>query len=137
MKKIIAAICTVAAMSACSTGQQAQTIDALNGEWNIVKIEGKSLTAIFSEDLDTPFIGFDTATKRVYGSTGCNRLTGALNTDGQAAKLDFSMMGLTRKMCKDMQLEQQVLSVLEKVKGCSIKKSGTLFFKDADGNIVR
>lgn len=136
MKRIIAAICTAAALSACSTGQQAQTIEALNGEWNIVKMDGKSVTISSPEDLDTPFIGFDTATKRVYGSTSCNRLTGQLNADAKTGKMDFGPMACTRKMCKDIQLEQKVLEVLGRVKTYSIKKSETLVFSDADGKTI-
>lgn len=135
MKKVLAAICATAAMTACSTSRQTMTTESLNGEWNIMTINGKEVKT--DNGNDAPFIGFNTAENLIYGSTGCNRLTGGLSADDAAkGTIDLSRMGSTRMMCPDMQTEQQVLGALGTVKTFSIGKDGTLKFADEGGTTV-
>ena len=42
------------------------------GEWSIVNADG--FNAADEETLDTPFLGFNLADRRLYGSTGCNNV---------------------------------------------------------------
>lgn len=134
MKKVFAAICAAAAMTACGTGNKTVSGGDLNGEWSIVSIKGQSVAA--SEGQDSPFIGFDTGGQLVYGSTGCNRLTGTLNADTAKGTIDFGSLGSTRMMCPDMQTERQVLDALGSVKTYRLQKDGSMQLNDTDGKTV-
>ncbi len=123
-----------ALLTACGTGKNASSLYSLNGEWNIVKVEGKSVKA--SDEGEKPFLGINIQDKTVYGFTGCNRLTGALGIDEKTKALDFGATGSTRMMCADMTNEQMVLEGLGKVKGFKAGKEGTLNLTDADGKTV-
>ena len=105
MKKVLLSICMVSAvfaMSSCGSTKEAASLSSLNGEWNIIEVNGSAIVP--AENQELPFIGFDTATGKVYGNSGCNRL------------------GSTRMACPDMTTEQNVLNALGQVK--SYKKLG-------------
>lgn len=86
-----------ALLASCATSNKIKSISALAGEWNITEVEGKAISASDSEN--PPFIGFDTNENRIYGSTGCNRMTGALNANVETGKIDFGAVASTRMMC--------------------------------------
>lgn len=137
MKKlffIVSLTLTAFLLAACGNGQKIASIDSLAGEWSIIKIDGEDVT--LSDGQEEPFIGFDTNEKRVYGSAGCNLLTGSLDADAKSETIDFSSLGSTRMMCPDMQLEEQVLNGLAKVKKFKMLKSGEIELKGADGKTV-
>lgn len=134
MKKVLFAICMTAFLASCATSGKIRSISALTGEWNITEVEGKAVGA--GNDGNAPFIGFDTKENRVYGSTGCNRLTGALNANVETGTIDFGALGSTRMMCADMKTEQAVLGALGKVSTFSMQKKGVLEFKDSTGKTV-
>lgn len=134
MKKTFFAICMTAFLASCATSNKIKSISALAGEWNITEVEGKAVSV--SNNDNAPFIGFDTNENRVYGSTGCNLLTGALNANVETGKIDFSALGSTRMMCEDMNTEQAVLGALGKVSTFSMQKKGVLEFKDNSGKTV-
>ena len=121
-------------MASCASVKKTASLDAINGEWNIVKINGKDITAT---PLDSrAFIGFDVAAKRVYGCAGCNRMTGALQADAATGALTFDdKMAMTRMMCHNMDVEQQVVESMSKVATYQTTKSG-LQLKDKEGNVV-
>ena len=130
----MAAICAAATMMACAGGKQTIDPAQLNGEWNIENVKGEKVTAE-----ETPFLGFDVKEQRVYGSTGCNQLTGSLPVDSLAqGVIDFGAMGSTRKMCQDMKAEQAILGALATVEGFSFDKEGKLVLTDGEGkNVMR
>ncbi|MDO4310931.1 MAG: META domain-containing protein [Prevotella sp.] len=134
MKKIMVFVCAVAALASCGTGQKAVSLSDLNGEWNVVKINGTDVTA--SDGQDAPFIGIDADKKRVYGSTSCNRLTGAFDADPVKGTIDLGKMGSTRMMCPDMAIEDKLLGAFGEVKSFSLKKGSTLMLNNADGKAV-
>lgn len=134
MKKILASICVAAAVASCGTSEKVTSLSALNGEWRIVKINGKSVKA--TEGETAPFIGFNSTDKRIYGSTGCNRLTGRLNADAETGSIDFGATGSTRMMCHDMETEQQVLDALKDIKAFSMKGGSTLVLSGDGGKAV-
>lgn len=122
-------------MTACSTGEKVTSLSALDGEWRIVKINGKSVKT--PEGETEPFLGFNSADKRIYGSTGCNRLTGGLNADGQTGTIDFGATGCTRMMCHDMETEQQVLDALKDIRTFGVKGGSTLVMSgDGDKTVM-
>lgn len=135
MKKMLATICVAtAALVSCTTSQNATSLDSLGGEWNIIKVDGKEIKA--SDGQEMPFIGFNINEKQVYGYTGCNRLTGALNADPNSGKIDFGNTGSTRMMCHDMETENLVLGAIGKVKTYKVDKSGKLTLCDESGKAV-
>ena len=132
-KNIFYAAMAATLLASCSTAEKTTSLATLNGEWNIEKIEGKSIDKSLNES--EAFLGFDTAKKSVYGSTGCNRLTGSFDIDANNV-LDLSKMGSTRMMCKDMTTETMVLEALQKVKTFKVDKKGNLLLTNEKGNAV-
>ena len=61
-------------LSSCKTARDMVSENDICGEWNVVEIQGEPVRA-----QSTPFIGFDTKKGRVYGYSGCNRITGSLD----------------------------------------------------------
>lgn len=110
----------VLTLFSCRSTKEVASLPSLNGEWNIVEINGTAVT--LSPGQNTPTIGFDTTTGKVYGYGGCNRLMGSFDVNAKAGTIDLGQLGSTRMMCPDMTLEQNVLSALAQVKG--YKKMG-------------
>lgn len=105
----------VLSLACCGTGSRTLSSAVLDGEWTIVQVDGRAVDAggAFIE----PFLGFDTAEKRVYGSAGCNRLSGSFETDSLGTgSLDLGGIASTRMLCPDMALEDSVLDALARVK---------------------
>ncbi len=124
MKKVFAFICmtgALVALSSCGTAKDAVTLSSINGEWNIIEINGAAVVPAPNQDF--PFIGFDTSAGKVYGNSGCNRMTGAFDVNAKPGTIDLGTMASTRRACPDMTLEQNVLSALGKVK--KYKKLGS------------
>lgn len=118
MKKVFVSICLAGimlAMFSCRSSKEAASLSSMNGEWNIIEINGSAVVPGQGQQL--PFIGFDTATGKVYGYSGCNRLMGSFDVNAKAGTIDLGALGSTRMMCPDMTLEQNVLSTLGQVKG--------------------
>lgn len=135
MKKILTILCTAALVASCATSRQATGLTALQGEWQVSEIEGQPVAT--AEGQDTPFIGFNVSEKLVYGSTGCNRLTGTLNADAEKGSIDFSALGMTRMMCPDMTLEGKMTATLAKVRTYKMSKKGQqLQLRDEAGQTV-
>ena len=91
MKKVIVSLCmagALIALSSCRSSKDAATLSSINGEWNIIEINGAAVVPAPNQEF--PFIGFDTNTGKVFAST--------------------------RMACPDMTLEQNVLSALGQVK---------------------
>ena len=128
MKKVIlSAVMTAALVSSC--GNVAKTVN-LAGEWNIVSVEGQQVAS--EKD---PFLGFDMEDGRLYGNAGCNAIMAQVAVDSMKNTLELSQVGATRRMCRDMKLEQQVLAGLEKVAGYQASASG-VELTDANGKVV-
>lgn len=121
-----------ALLTACSTTGKMASLEAMSGEWNIEKIDGKQLE---NKGETAPFIGFNAHTNQIFGSTSCNRLTGEISADPKTGTIDLSRMGMTRMMCADMTTETAVLDALSRVKKFKIDKS-TLLLTDENGKAV-
>lgn len=109
--------------------QKAVSIADLAGEWEIVEVDNKPVSAE-----ETPFLGFNVAEKQLYGNAGCNSLMGNLETDeNQPDGLSFGALGSTKRMCADMAAEDAVLQALGAVKGFALDGEN-LVLKGADGS---
>lgn len=114
MKKLVwnvMAVCAGAWMVSCGSGKNMLSVSSLDGEWTITAVDGEKI----STDR-MPFIGFDVDQKRIYGNSGCNRMTGSFEADSlNPGALKLGRIGSTRMMCPDMKTEQMVLGALGKV----------------------
>lgn len=117
------------ALSSCGTQKSAYSI---GGEWALTNLNGQSITPTS----ETPFIGIDLSEGRIYGFTGCNRLTGTIDVKKFAAgKPDFSNMGMTRMLCPDDAYERPFMQALDKVKSSEVTES-EIRLKDASGKVI-
>lgn len=123
MRKLVVSIMMVAvalAIVSCGTTKNAVSLSSINGEWNIIEINGAAVVPAQGQEL--PFIGFDTATGKVFGYSGCNRMMGSFDVNAQPGTIDLGHLASTRMACPDMTVEQNVLNALSQVRG--YKKAG-------------
>lgn len=134
-KNVIFAAVAAAVMAACGSSKVTSgDVAALNGEWNIVEVEGTKINKGDAENV--PFLGFKTAENRLYGNTGCNLLTGNLAGDLKKGEIDFSQTGSTRMMCADMKVERMVLDALGKSTRFSVEGGKKMTLNDKNGKVV-
>ena len=130
MKKFMYLIpATLLMVASCATNK---SVYQLSGDWNVVNLNGQAI----SPAENTPFVGFDTNEGRIYGFTGCNRITGTLDAKQfMKGKVDFSQLGSTRMLCQDDKYETDFLEALSKAVESEVKEKEILL-KDKDGKIV-
>ena len=112
MNKVLVSICiagTALAMSSCRSVEKAMPLSSINGEWNIIEVNGSKVTP--GESRTLPFITFDTATGRVSGNSGCNRMMGSFDVNAKPGSLSLGAMAGTKMMCPDMTTERNVLEI--------------------------
>ncbi len=117
MKKVFVSLCmagVLIALSSCRSSKDVVTLSSINGEWNIIEINGAAVVPAPNQEF--PFIRFDTTTGKVSGNSGCNRMTGSFDVNAKPGTIEFGTMAGTRMACPDMTLEQNVLSALGQVK---------------------
>lgn len=114
LSSIILVLASIVILSGCRSQYMAITdINELEGEWNVIELEGKSL----SSDNPLPFLSFDLKEKRLSGNTGCNRIIGSLDIDeSNSEMISFPQVGSTRMACPDMTVEDNLLKLLNSVK---------------------
>lgn len=118
MKNVLVLSCIAGvalAMFSCRSVEKAAPLSTINGEWNIVEINGSKVLS--GQDQELPFIGFDTTTGKVFGYSGCNRMMGSFDVNAKPGDIELGAMAGTRMMCPDMTVERNVLSALGQVKG--------------------
>lgn len=123
MRKVLVSVlmaCAALVMVSCGTSKEVAPLSSINGEWNIIEINGSAVVPAQGQEL--PFIGFDTTTGKVFGYSGCNRMMGSFDVNAKAGTIDLGGLASTRMACPDMTTEQNVLSALGQVKG--YKKMG-------------
>lgn len=126
LMSVIAVVLAVFTLQACKTSQTGvDPVAALNGEWNIIELNGALVVPAQEQSL--PYLGFNPEDRRVYGSSGCNRIMGPYML-GSRNKLSFGKMGMTMMMCPDMTLEQEVLAMLDQVKSFKFQHDNLLFY---------
>ncbi len=130
MKKVtnlLVAVMAVLVMASCA---EKKSMESLNGEWNVIAIGEMAVP-----DSVGAFIGFNVAEQLIYGSTGCNQLTGAMPVEVNPETLMFGAMGSTRMMCADMTIEDAMLPAMGQVVDFKVDGSN-LYLLDAAGNTV-
>ena len=118
MRKIVVSIFMAGvalALFSCGSTKDTASLSSLNGEWNIIEVNGAAVVPGQGEEL--PFIGFDTTTGKVFGNSGCNRMMGSFDVNTASGTIDLGRLASTRMACPDMTTEQNVLGALAQVKG--------------------
>lgn len=118
MKKVIVSVFIAGAalaLSSCRSAKDVPSLSTMNGEWNIIEVNGSAVVPGQGQEL--PFIGFDTTTGKVFGNSGCNRLMGSFDVNSKPGTIQLGALGSTRMACPDMTTEQNVLGALGQVKG--------------------
>lgn len=83
-------------------------------KWTLVRIMDKDVAD------SNAFISFATDENRVFGNAGCNNFSGTYELrDGN--QFSLSPLAATKKMCVDMSIEDQFLTLLGKVDNYTIK----------------
>ncbi len=104
----------------------------INGEWTIYSVRGNVVTGE-----ERPYITFDLAAKRFYGSNGCNYINGDL-VEGADHTLRLDNMITTFKMCQDTQFEYLINLAVSDVTSYSARIEGPITFLDLlDGKSTR
>jgi heat shock protein HslJ len=122
----------LATIAACQSNQagtgMADITQVQERVWVAETIEGEAVSPGVASTLT---LGAD---GRAYGSTGCNRYTGAATVDG--TKLSFGQLAMTKMACLGPAMEQEARfgRALDRVDHWSLE-GGTLLLHAADGNI--
>jgi heat shock protein HslJ len=104
----------------------------LNDFWQLQTLNGSELNHQQPAQ-DTPSLQFDVANKKVYGSTGCNRLNGTVVV--KKDRLLFSKMATTKRACPG-NMESRFLSALQKVQRYAIANAELLMMSETDTLMV-
>ena len=121
----------VLSLAACRSSKDAVSVNDLDGEWNVVEIQGQAVQAE-----SQPFIGFDAQDGRVYGYTGCNRLMGAL-TLSKPNKIELGQMASTLMACPDMETERLMLNALASVRSLEVSGKELLLYSGGKKPVMR
>ncbi len=132
MKTTAISLAVIALAASCSTGSNTVKYPAPEGEWDIVSAGGSTLDTGKTDE--KPFLGFDKATHNLYGSAGCNSITGTFKADTRRHTLNLGSMGTTMMLCADMDTEQRVLESLGKVTAFAYDSEGNLMLLDGKGS---
>lgn len=132
MKKI-SIIAAAIALCSCSATKTTDAAVDLNGEWDIVKVDGNAVDTTKTEF--RPTLGFETAKDNVFGCAGCNSINGKAKVDAAKQTISFSEIGTTLMLCAHMEYEQQILKALESVKGYKAGK-GCVELTNVSGKAV-
>ena len=132
MKKI-SIIAAAIALCSCSATKTTDAAVDLNGEWDIVTVDGNAVDTTKTEF--RPTLGFDTAKDNVFGCAGCNSISGKAKVDAAKQTISFSEIGTTLMLCANMEYEQQILKALESVKGYKAGK-GCVELTNGSGKAV-
>lgn len=132
MKKI-SIIAAAIALCSCSATKTTDAAVDLNGEWDIVTVDGTAVDTTKTEF--RPTLGFYTAKDNVFGCAGCNSINGKAKVDATKQTISFSEIGTTLMLCAHMEYEQQILKALESVKGYKAGK-GCVELTNGSGKAV-
>lgn len=109
-KNIFTVMAGVMLFSSCQVAKNTTSSSNFEGEWNITELNGSAIKGDAN-----PYIGFDISKNHIYGNSGCNNITGSFNFKGKKGKIELGQMATTLMACPNMELEQNVLSALNKV----------------------
>lgn len=101
-----------------------------NAYWKLTQLEKEDLPP--ADHRRVPYLLFDSKAHRLSGSTGCNRLVGGYELDGE--RLTLSHVATSRMACiTGMDLEQRFMEILRRVNSWKIN-GYRLELSDSSGN---
>lgn len=95
----------------------AEQVVFIPGEWSIFTVDNRQLSGD-----ERPYITFDTATSRFYGTNGCNTINGDYTVSGN--HLTLSNIISTQRYCPDAEYELQINNALNNVTSFTITNIG-------------
>lgn len=108
----LATLCIGIFASCKSQKTVAATFSDLNGEWNVVELDGKKV----NPEQTHQFLTLDMDRRSLSGNAGCNRMMGKIEySESQRNIIKFPNVATTRMACPDMSGEQALLKALGKV----------------------
>ena len=125
MKRIVAAVALLVAMTACGGAQKKAPLEGTL--WKLSEMKGIPATAITAES-DFFTLQFNAADTMVNGRTNCNRFFGRYAV--KDARLSFDQVGMTRMACPDMAYEDAFVKMLDEVDRYAIEGSELKFYGD-------
>lgn len=123
-------IAMVMGMGICSCGTSKGSWQNIAGDWDVISLNGKPVTV---SDVRHPYMGLNLKEGIMSGSTGCNRMMGAVTVDKKHRTISFGPVSGTRMACPDMSLEQGIFMALEKVQRYQFLPDGSLVLQDEKG----
>lgn len=99
----------------------------LINKWKVISMRGVDKLT------ENPTIKFDDQEKKISGFAGCNNFFGTFDPDTK--QMDFSKMGVTRKICPDMTVENNFLNNLRDISHYEIE-GNQLFFYDKNNELL-
>jgi len=95
-----------------SEGNNGQ-ISLYNRQWTLTELNGKSMENL-SPVMGLIFIHFSESDNNISGSGGCNRFFGKYE-EREGGWITLSDIGMTKKACPDMSIEEELTQVLKSV----------------------
>lgn len=106
-------------------------LNDLNGVWRVTAIDDKQITD------ERVRLSIDIQSSRLHGNSGCNIINGNIIYDSKKeSAIQFCNIISTRKACKDMNVETDLLVALEEVEYYTKRTRDMVDFSDNKGNIV-
>ncbi|MDR2809992.1 MAG: META domain-containing protein [Tannerellaceae bacterium] len=117
------------ALAGCKNRQMTVSFSGLNGEWDVVELNGNKLPA----EETKPRLSFDAAGRNLSANAGCNHIAGEVETSTDGS-VRFLQLVSTRKACLHATRENQLLKALNEVVRfeASNETTKTLVFYDAN-----
>lgn len=106
-----------AVKTSADTNKTVIDVEQLNGEWTVSRVNGERVTGD-----ERPYIYFEPAQLRFYGSGGCNFINGDFMLDGN--KMEFTNMLSTQRMCDNAPFEYQINYGLSQVVAYEVLQQG-------------
>lgn len=113
----------------CTSSKDTANANRLNGEWELVGFSSgdKPFAELFTAS--KPTIQFEAGTRRVSGSTGCNRMTGGYILKGNT--LQFAENLATTKMACPGYDESVFLNALQRTNRYTFRDSQLNLYNDS------
>lgn len=111
----------MAIVPASAPAQPADYSALVPGEWTVYKVDGKTVTGD-----ERPYITFDPAQSRFYGSNGCNTINGDYALD--KTSLRFGNVISTMRACADAPFEYAINQALDKVSDYAVARKGHEYY---------
>lgn len=124
MKNIQLIAAAAILLCSCSATKTIGPVADLNGEWDIVKVDGKTIDTTKTEF--RPTLGFETAKNNVFGCAGCNSIMGTARVNKDKQTINFSEIGSTLMLCANMEYSSRYLTHCTRLRPIRMEAKGLL-----------